>query len=66
MRYGAYTHPAFLDVYFVCLKAYFIKEKDAYKLTIMWMSKRHGRELAKDKLCLSREKCTEFVPLNSL
>jgi len=55
----ALTHPAFIDVYFILKKKYYVKEKNIWKLNVLWMHKR-GEPLAKDKLEVTPEKMSEF------
>jgi len=55
------THPAFLDVYFVIMKKFYVKEKAIWKLKVMWMH-RGGWKLGLDKLEVTPEKMQEFIP----
>ena len=59
MNNGFYTHPAFLDVMFFLKKAFYVKEKDIWKLKITWWNKR-GWELGDDRLCVTSSKKKEF------
>jgi bifunctional pyridoxal-dependent enzyme with beta-cystathionase and maltose regulon repressor activities len=58
--YGFYTHEGFIDVLLEIKKAYYIKEKNLYELTCMWWHKRHGYEIAREKLRVAPEKLKEF------
>ena len=58
----ALTHPAFIDVYFIVLKQYYIVEKREYKMKVRWMHRRHGYFLGDDKLRVSESKYREFKP----
>ena len=55
-----YTHTEFRDVYFYLKKAFYVPEKDIYKLNIIWLHKRNDRFIFEDKLTLPATKCKEF------
>ena len=55
------THPAFIDVYLVVNKSFYVPEKRIWKLKVTWMHRR-GWELARENLVISAEKYREFKP----
>jgi hypothetical protein len=59
MHSGLYTHPAFLDVRMYVRKAFYIPEKDIWKLSVIWFHRR-GYEIGNDKLVLTTSKLKEF------
>jgi hypothetical protein len=62
LKFGLYRHPAFIDVRILVRKAFYVSEKNIYKLTVIWVHKR-GYEIASDKLILTREKVKEFIKI---
>lgn len=58
-----YTHPGLTDVCFELLKAFYVKEKDIYKLKIVWYHRKKRHMLAYDKLVINPSKYREFILL---
>jgi hypothetical protein len=54
-------HPNFKDVYMAVRKRFYIKEKNVYKLRVIWTHARTGCELATETLIMSVEKYNEFT-----
>jgi hypothetical protein len=53
-------HPAFKDVYMIVKKRYYVKEKDIYKLSVIWMHLTRGHALTTEKLVVTAAKYNEF------
>lgn len=61
MRGGRiYTHAAFRDVCFYLKKAFYIKEKGKWKLSILWLRRKDLAEYYKDSFYATTEKLKEF------
>jgi len=57
----ALTHPLFRDVYFILKKKFYIKEKNCWKIKVVWKHRRTKEYLAKETLLVSPNKMREFI-----
>lgn len=56
----ALTHPAFIDVYMLIRKSFYVPEKNIWKLRVIWMHRRHEYTLGEERLTVTEQKYREF------